>query len=164
MHRMSIAAANTVPNFLLRRQISVSDLPRISEPCVVFEYEGADSDGVPFWAYTIGGWLDGQPLGDHRGGVTVKGEVAIITGAMNRQHADWLACEGLQTTIDAEIAATRKEMDARKALERLSSVGVIERMNLATRPDKSDAFVEDVDAVRPLVGDDIVLAAGHVKH
>lgn len=161
---MSISAANVAPNFLLRRQISVSDLPRISEPCVVFEYEGSDSEGVPFWAYTIGGWLDGRPLGDHRGGVTVNGEVIIIPGAISRQHADWLACEGLQTTIEAEIDATRNEMDARKALERLASVGPLERLNLATKPEKSDALIADLDAVRPLVGDDVLLAAGRVTH
>lgn len=163
MAGMSLAAANLVPNFLLRRQIGLADLPRISEPCVVFEYEGTDSDGVPHWVYTVGGWLDGKPLGDHRGGVTIKGEVMVIH-ALSREHADFMASEGLQSTIDAEMSATRREMQARKALTRLAAVGPVERINQAIKPasDKSDAFVEDVDAVRPLVGDDIVLAAGRV--
>lgn len=151
------------PNFLLRRQISLTDLPRIVDPCVVMEHEGVDSDGAPYWVYTVGGWLDGQPLGDHRGGVTIKGEVIVIN-AMSREHADWLAGDGLATTIDAEVASQSRERDAKKALERLGSVSRMERLDQALKPaaDKSDAFVDDIDAVRPLVGDDVVLGAGRV--
>lgn len=159
-----IAAENVVPDFAHRRNITAADLKRLQEPAVIFEHEGRDSDGVLFYLYTVAGWLDGHNIATYQGGATVGGEVIVIH-ADSREDADLLAGMGLQDTIDALGSEDQRYLEALIARERLASVGPVERLGQATKPDsdKSDAFVEDVSKLRPLVGDDIVLAAGRVE-
>lgn len=157
--RMSIAAQNTAPVFHNRRSLVADDLRRLQEPCVLFEHHGIDSDGVQFWAYTVAGYLDGVRLAD---GCTVAGEVILIN-ADNRSDADAMASLGLLDTIVALDAEASLYLDAQAALARLSTIGASDRIDLATRApaDKSDAFESDSAAIRPLIGDDIVLTVGN---
>ena len=159
---MSIAAQTVAPNFGHRRSLTASELKDLQEPCVIFEHEGWDEEGQPFWAYTIGGWLHGEPL---QHGCTTAGDVIVISGMDSRADADSVASLGLQDTIEMlhrEAAAYR---EAQCALDRLASVSRLDRLEAATKPnaDKSDAFVNDVNAIRPLIGDDILMAAGKVE-
>lgn len=156
-----IAAANVVPAFHHRRQLVAEDLRRLQEPCVLFEYEGRDSDGALFFAYTVAGVLDGVRLED---GCTVAGEVMLVH-ADNRQEADDIASMGLMDTMTALDGENERYLDAQVALARLQSVSPLVRVEQALKPDsdKSDAFIADIDAIRPLIGDDIVLAAGRVE-
>jgi hypothetical protein len=159
MPRM-ISAANVTPNFLHRRRLVAEDLRRLEDPCVIFEHKGVDSDGEPFYLYTVGGWLDGVRLPE---GATVGGEVILVHGR-SKEEADQIAALGLHDTILGLDQEEDYYQEANAALARLSSISPIERINQATKPDsdKSDAFVEDVAKVRPLVGDDVILAAGKV--
>lgn len=156
---MTIAAANTVPTFHHRQQLVADDLRRLQEPCVIFEHQGQDSDGVDYWLYTVGGWLDGQPLAD---GCTVKGEVILIH-ASSREEADVIAAHGLEDTINALNGEESAYQQAQAALARLSTIGAVDRMDLAKRTgaDKSDAFEADAAAIRPLIGDDVILTVGN---
>lgn len=157
-----IAAANTFPALHERQQLVADDLRRLSEPCVIFEHAWRDSDGEKCWAYTVGGWLDGHRLAD---GCTVAGEV-IIVHARDRKEADYLAGLGLQDTIDALHGEQDAIAYANDALVRLAAVGALERMALSQRQggDKSDAFEADRAAIRPLVGDDLLLTVGGQPH
>jgi hypothetical protein len=159
-----IAAANVAPSFAFRRDIHADDLKRLQDPAVIFEHEGKDEDGALFFVYTIAGWLDGENIATELGGATVGGDVIVIP-ADNRLMADDIACMGLQTTIDALHGESEALVEAAVALERLRSVGPVERIDQAIKPDsdKSGAFVEDTAKARRLVGDDIVLAAGGVE-
>lgn len=156
-----IAAANVAPSFHARRRISSEDLPRLQEPAAIFEHHGLDSDGVPFWVYTIAGWLDGRNIATREGGCTVGGDVMVVN-ADTRGEADAMACMALQDSIDAEVAAAGRRLAARASLARLESIGALERMRLAQAApaDKADAFVEDAAKIRELAGDDIVLTVG----
>lgn len=153
-----LTAAEVAPSFHMRQRIVAADLPRLDEPCVIFEHHGRDSDGASFFIYTIGGYLDGRPLQD---GCTVGGDVIVIN-AETREDADAMASQGLQDSIDALRGEDDRIADAAAALGRLGSVGAIGRMEAATKPaaDVSDAFVRDAAAIRPLIGDDIVLSSG----
>lgn len=153
-----LTAADTAPSFHARQRLVAADLLRLDEPCVIFEHHARDSDGVPFYVYTVGGWLDGAPLAD---GCTVGGEVIVIH-ADSREHADAMASLGLQDTIDALRHEDDHLLDAAAALGRLQSVSPIARLEAATKPasDISDDFVRDTALIRPLIGDDIVLTAG----
>lgn len=157
-----IAAANTFPAFHQRQSLVADDLLRLQEPCVLFEHAWRDSDGVKCWAYTIGGWLDGHLLTD---GCTVAGEV-ILVHARDRKEADYLASLGLQDTIDALHGEQEAVAAANAALVRMAAVGALDRIDIATKQggDKSDAFEKDLEAIRPLIGDDIVLTVGGVTH
>lgn len=157
-----IAAAETFPAFHHRQSLVADDLRRLQDPCVLFEHAWRDSDGVKCWAYTVGGWLDGHRLAD---GCTVAGEVMVVH-ANNRPEADYLAGIGLQDTIDALNREEELYIDARAAQFRLASIGAAERIEIATKPDadKSEAFIEDVKKIRPLIGDDVVLTVGGVAH
>lgn len=158
-----IQAADTAPNFLLHQKIAADDLRRLQDPCVIFEHEWADSDGARCFAYTVGGWLDGRPLGDMRGGATVGGDV-IIVHAYSRADADLLASDGLQSSISALDGEEAAYIEAHAALARLASVSPVQRIDLATASpaNTSDQFVADSQAVRKLRGDDIVLTVGGV--
>lgn len=160
-----IAAANVAPDFSFRRRLVADDLRRLQEPAVIFEHEGIDSDGARFFVYTVAGWLDGVNVATIQGGCTVGGEVILIN-ADDRTSADDMACLGLADTIGALDREQELHDEAIDALARLTTIGVLDRMALATaKPgDKSDAFVEDADKLRLLAGDDIVLAAGRVEH
>lgn len=155
---MSLAEANTRPTFHLRRKLVADDLLRLDDPAVLFEHYGQDSDGVPFYLYTVAGVLDGERLMD---GCTVGGEVILIN-ADTREEADAMACMGLQDTIDALSREDDRMLDAAAALGRLGEAGHMGRMEAATKPagDMSDAFVRDTAAIRPLIGDDIVMTTG----
>ena len=155
---MSIQAADLAPSFAHHAEIVAADLPRISEPCVILEHSGRDADGAEFHVFTIGGWLDGKPLGNMLGGCTVGGDVIVISG-MGAEDAKLVAGLGLQDTIEAEMRAAERYIDAQAALARLASVSPIERMDKAAAApaDKSDAFERDTALIRPLRGDDIVL-------
>lgn len=157
-----IAAANVFPSFHDRLQLVADDLRRLQDPCVILEHAWRDSDGEKCWAYTVGGWLDGHRLAD---GCTVKGELMVVH-ASNRPEADYLAGLGLQDTIEALHREEELYIGARAAQYRLASIGAVDRIDLATRPasDQSEAFVEDVAKLRPLVGDDLVLTVGGVAH
>lgn len=158
---MSIPAANVAPNFSTRRSIPAADLARLEEPACIFECARTDSDGEPFYVYTVAGWLDGQNIATEQGGATVGGQTMIIH-ARNRQEADMLACLGLEDTINALVLEDEKIAAAQKSLARLSAVGAVERIRQATRTDKNEQFVEDADAITALRGDDISLAAGRL--
>ncbi len=155
---MSISAANTVPAFHLRRKLVADDLRRLQEPAVIYEYDARDSDGARFFAYTVAGWLDGVNVATIQGGCTVGGEVIVIH-AETRAEADAIAGMGLEDTINALHQEHTMYEHALEARARLASVGALERMRLAQAApaDKSDQFVQDADAIRPLVGDDILL-------
>lgn len=156
---MTISAANTVPVFHHRQQLVTDDLMRLQQPCVIFEHHGTDSDGVDFYVYTVGGWLDGAPLQD---GCTVRGEV-ILVNASSRDEADLMAGMGLEDTINALHGEAQAYIDAHAALARLQSVSPLERLDLATKPDsdRSEAFEADTAAIRPLIGDDVMLTVGN---
>lgn len=158
---MSISAANVAPNFLLRPSITAQELRELQEPVVLFEYEGRDSDGASFFAYTVAGWLNGRNIATAQGGATVGGQVIIIN-ADNRESADAMAADGLGTTINALDQDELDTRDAQAALSRLTSVGERERLEQAIRPDKNESFVKDADAIQKLRGDDLILTAGRV--
>lgn len=158
-----IAAADIVPNYLLRRSIKAEDLRRLAEPAVIFEGDYLDDDGVRFYTYTVAGWLDGENIATIQGGATVGGDLIVIH-ADSRADADVIAGMGLQDTINGLDGERAAYVDAIVARERLASVGPIERINQTLKPnsDKSDAFVEDISKMRQLAGDDIVLSTGGV--
>lgn len=157
-----ISAADVLPNFLLRRKITADDLKRLVDPVVIFEHHGLDDDGTPFYVYTVAGYLDGENIATMLGGATVGGDVIVIN-ALDRASADYMACLGLEDTINALAVEDDRLIDALAAQARLKTVGALDRLELAMLPDsqKPDAFIEDSAKLRPLVGDDIVLATGH---
>lgn len=154
------AAVNMVPDFAHRPRLVANDLRRLEEPCVLFEHKGQDSDGVDFYLYTVGGWLDGKRIPD---GATVGGEVILIH-ARDRAEADALASMGLMDTIRALDAEEGMYQEANAAMARLSAIGAKARLEqtLKADADKSDAFMEDISKVRPLAGDDVILTVGAV--
>lgn len=156
---MSIAAENVAPAFHTRRSITAEELRRLQEPAVIFEGNRRDSDGELMWLYTVAGWLDGANVATMQGGCTVGGEVILIH-ARDRTEADMIAGLGLQDTIDALNSEQERHIDALAAQARLSTVSPIRRLELATAREKNAEFVADAEAIRPLRGDDIVLAAG----
>lgn len=158
---MTIAAANVAPNFLLRPSITAEELRRLQEPVALFEHEGRDSDGQRFFVYTVAGWLDGQNIATAQGGCTVGGQVIIIN-ADSREQADFIAADGLGTTLNALDEDINHTREAERALDRLESVGEQERLNQAIRPDKNESFVADADRIQKLRGDDVILTAGRV--
>jgi hypothetical protein len=87
------------------------------------------------------------------------GEVILIN-ADTREDADAMACMGLQDTIDALRARTTNRWTPPRRWVGLARSAHIGRMEAATKPasDMSDAFVRDQAAIRPLIGDDIVLS------
>jgi hypothetical protein len=158
---MSISAANVVPNFLLRGSITAEELRQLQEPVALFEYEGRDSDGRPFFVYTVAGWLNGQNIATAQGGCTVGGQVIVIP-METREEADQMVADGLATTLNALDKDEEDTRDAVKSLERLRSVGEQERFDQAIRPDKNEDFMNDAEAIQKLRGDDIILTAGRV--
>lgn len=160
-----IAAAETAPNFLLRQRISAEQLRRVTNVCAVYEHEWRDADGVACFAFTVGGLLDGKPLGGIQGGATVGGEVIVIAG-VTREEAMQIAADGLETTINGLDVEEERYVEAHAALARLSSVGPARRVELATADvaDKSDEFEADAAAIRKLRGDDIVLTVGGIEN
>lgn len=157
---MSIAAANVAPDFTFRRRITADDLKRLVEPAVIFEYSGIDSDGVPFFVYTVAGWLDGENIASIQGGATVGGDVIVIT-ADTREQADMLAGMGLEDSINAVFGEEEATLDALAAQARLESINPLERLDLSMKAREYPKFVEDSNKLRTLVGDDIVLATEH---
>lgn len=157
---MSIQTANVVPNFLTRRKIDAQDLRRLQEPVVLFEYEGLDSDGERYYVYTVAGFLDGKNICTAQGGATVGGDVITIH-ADTRENADAIACLGLYDTINMLDQEEKLMLEATAAKARLGTIGALDRMDLANRKDKPDAFVEDMDKLTVLRGDDIIVASGH---
>jgi hypothetical protein len=159
-----IEAANVHPNYLGRQSIKAEDLRRLSEPCVIFEHEWLDEGGSRCFAFTVGGWLDGRPLGGLQGGATVGGEVMIVH-ADSVEAAKHLAALGLQDTISALDGEEQAYIEAHAALARLSQVSPVLRMDKAAAApaDKSDAFEADSAAIRKLRGDDIVLTTGGIE-
>lgn len=153
-----------LPAFHLRRSIQAEDLLRLEEPAVIFEGTHTDSDGQVAYLYTVAGWLDGQNIATIQGGATLHGEVILIH-ADSRAEADAIAGYGLEDTINAMKAEKARHLDALAAQARLATVGKIDRMDLALKPlaERSDRFAEDMAKIRPLIGDDIVLAAGRVE-
>ena len=159
---MSIQAADVAPSFLHHADIKAADLPRISEPCVVLEHEGVDSDGATFFCFTVGGWLDGKPLGNEHGGCSVGGDVIVISGVgMDREEAKWIASNGLQDSINAMRGEQDRYIEAQVALAKLNSISPERRIDLAIAApaDKSDEFERDTALIRTLRGDDITLSA-----
>lgn len=157
-----LQASNLAPNFAFRRNLVADDLRRLHEPCVIFEHQSTDSDGIDAYWYTVGGILDGEVLPD---GCTVAGEVALVH-ADSRADADAIAVLGLHDTIIALDGEAAMYIDAHAALARLQSVGAQTRIELAMKPasERSDQLMADQAAIRPLIGDDIVLTVGGVEH
>lgn len=152
------------PQLHLRRSLTLEELARLDEPAVIREYAGIDSDGVKFFAYTVAGWLDGENVATWRGGCTVGGTAIVVT-ARNQGEADYIAGSGLQDTIDALKQEQAKRLESLAALARLEALGAKGVMQQAIKSDadKSDAFIEDMAAIRPLRGTDIALAAGRIE-
>jgi hypothetical protein len=161
---MHIDAANVRPSFAGRASITPDELRHVDSPCVIFEGLWLDDDGEKCWAYTVGGLYEGKPLGGITGGVLV-GEQAIIVHAETRELADAIASDGLLTTLSALDEEEHDYIEANAALARLSAVGPVRRLDLATAApaDKSDEFEEDTAAIRKLRGDDVVLTVGGVE-
>lgn len=159
---MSIAASNVAPAFHLRPEIDQADLKRLQEPVVLHEGKFYDADGAPFHVYTVAGWLDGVNIATPQGGATIGGDVIIIPED-DRAAADDMACAGLQTTIDALIHEEDAHIDALAAQARLAQVSALRRTELAMADEKNPDFVADSEAIRPLRGDGILLAAGSVQ-
>lgn len=159
-----ISAANVAPDFSQRRDLTASELRRLDDLCVVFEHEGRDSDMQPFYVFTVGGTLDGLPVGSVQGGCTVGGDTMVITGVDSLDAATEIAAVNLEDTVRALDAEAAAFLQSKAALERLNSVGFLEVINQSIKPDsdKSDQFVKDMEAIRPLRGDGIILAAGGV--
>ncbi len=157
-----LQAANLVPNFGFRRALVADDLRRLMEPAVLFEHKHTDSDGVDAYIYTVAGLLDGEWLPE---GCTVGGET-ILVHADSRADADAIAVLGLADTINALDGEAKLYIDAHAALARLATVGAQTRIELAMKPasDRSDQLMADQAAIRPLIGDDIVLTVGGVEH
>ena len=155
---MTIAAANCLPELGLRRALSPEELRRLEEPACIFEGEYIDGDGFRIFVYTVAGWLDGANVATIQGGCTVGGDAMLIE-ALDRQQADDIACRGLADTIDALNSEEADTLDRLAAKARLQAVNALRRHDLATKPDaeKSDEFEADMAAIRPLVGDDIIL-------
>lgn len=161
----AMKTAAETPNFLLWPKIVADDLRRVIDPCVILESEWRDADGVACYAFTVGGWLDGQMLGDGAGsGVTIGGDVAIVH-ADSREEAKLIAAYGLIDTIAAVSGEERTYQEAHAALARLQAVNPQRRIDLAAAApaDKSDEFEADTEAIRKLRGDDIVLTVGGVE-
>lgn len=158
---LMIAAANVHPAYWLRQKLAADDLRRLTDPCVIFEHQWLDDDGEKCWGYTVGGMLDGRPVGDHQGGATVGGELMIVH-ADARSEADAIAALGLMDTISALDAEKGAHLDALAAQARLDAAGPLVRLAKATAADadKSDEFERDAAAIRQLRGDDIVLTVG----
>ena len=112
-------------NFRDYPSIDLDDLLRLDDPCVIFELEHKDSDGVVSYLYTVGGWLNGQAIGepDHLT-KTVKGCLVggdcIIVQAENRGAADAMAADGLHQTIDYHRAKVISQ-----AVDRSLNQGII---------------------------------------
>ena len=100
--------------------LELDDLLRLEDPCVIFEGEQTDSDGVVSYVYTVGGLMDGRPVGeaDHATrtvkGCTVAGD-CIIVQAASRDEADAMAADGLEFTISQHRAHLLKETVDRRA-------------------------------------------------
>ena len=158
-----IEAANCHPDYLKRQSITAEQLRHVQDACVVFEHEWRDDDGARCFAYTVGGWLDGKPLGGIQGGVTIGGEVAIVH-ADSREDADAMAAGGLADTLNGLDREESQYIEAHAALARMESVGAMERMRQGTAApaDASDSFTADALAIRKLRGDDIILTTGGV--
>lgn len=131
---------------------------RLQEPAVIFEAEHVDNDGARVYIYTVAGWLDGENVASIQGGCTVGGDV-ILVDAESRVEADAKACLGLEDTINALHNERKRELAAQEALSRLEAAGAARRVEVAAKPDadKSTEFEADMAAIRPLVGDDIIL-------
>ena len=157
---MSIQAADVAPSFLHHADITAADLKRVADPCVILEHEGTDSDGATYYCFTVGGWLDGKPLGNERGGCTVGGDVIVISGLL-REDAKMVAAMGLADSINALEREDERYIEAQAALARLNSVAADVRVDkaIAAPADKSDAFERDAALIRSLRGDDITLSA-----
>lgn len=155
---MSIAAANVKPDLILNPRIEADDLKRLEQPLVYPEYHGFDGDGVEFYVFTIGGWLDGR----HVERCTVGGD-GIIVNADSQVNANYMAILGLEDTINFLNTEENIRLDALAAQARLKTVGAIDRLTLAAKPDseKSDQFEQDIAKLTVLRGDDIILASGH---
>ena len=158
---MSIAAQSLAPVFHHRKSLTAAELQRLDEACVIMEHSGLDTDFAPYWVYTIGGVLDGRPLPE---GCTTAGDVIIISGVASREEADDMASQGLLATQEALDEELRRYVEGQNALTRLNSVSPSERMAAALKPaeQKNEDFAADMAAIRPLIGDDILLAAGEV--
>jgi hypothetical protein len=150
------------PDFTSRPSIPAADLRHVADPCVIFECLWLDDDAEKCWSYTVGGFLNGAPLGGIGGGVVIGGE-AIIVHAETREEADAIAAAGLETTLEALASEEAAYIEANAALARLASVAPTRRVDLATAApaDKSDEFEADTAAIRKLRGDDITLTVGN---
>ncbi len=95
----------------MREDLSIDQLLRIEDPCVVFEFSKLDSDKVRYWVYTVGGMLDGAIVGGQEGGALVGGQTIIVHGR-NRKEADAIAYEGLMDTIRTENQQREKNLKA----------------------------------------------------
>jgi hypothetical protein len=139
------------PDFSDRNDISIEDLIRVDEPALIREFAGLDSDGVRFFVFSVGGWLDGENVATREGGCTVGGDMIVIT-ADTQAAADEMASLGLQDTIDAIRAEKVIEASALDALARMETVGLAERLRLAMRAptQRNEAFEADSALVRTL--------------
>jgi hypothetical protein len=149
-----LTAAEVAPSFHMRQRLVAEDLPRLDEPCVIFEHHGRDSDGASFFVYTIGGYLDGRPLLTAAPWAVTS---SSSTPTVARTRTPWprSACRTRSTPCAARTTGSRTPPRRWAGWDR----SPIARMEAATKPasDISDDFVRDSALIRPLIGDDIVL-------
>jgi len=92
------------PNLDTRRELTLDELARMDDPCVILEGEYFDSNHERFFLYTVAGILDGKEVAPNDGfsilGCTIGGDGIIISGVKTRQEADEMAVHGLDTTIE----------------------------------------------------------------
>lgn len=109
------------PTLAERISIEAEDLLRLDDPCVIFEGEHRDSDGILAYVYTVGGLLNGEPVGGMYG--VLVGEQAIIVHADSRMAADALAGDGLLSTIDAMRDGQPRQQTRAGVLAGVSEIG-----------------------------------------
>lgn len=99
------------PNLDTRRELTLDELVRMEDPCVILEGEFFDSNNERYFLYTVAGMLDGAEVAPNDGfsilGCTIAGDAIIISGVKSKGEAHELAVHGLDTTIEAY----RQELD-----------------------------------------------------
>lgn len=113
-------------HFECHPDLTLEQLIDLNDVIVIAEAERKDSDGVPFYIFTVGGTIHGQPVVavDHINkcvhGCTVEGDV-IVVHAKSRAEAEWIATNGVEDTI----TMLRHEKAQRGTLDPGANAGTI---------------------------------------
>ena len=117
-----------IPDFAYEAHpdISLTDLLNVEDPVPICEGFAQDTDGDPYYYFTVCGRLHGMEIAvaDHQRkqayGALVGGDLMIIH-TKHRGEACAMAADGLESTIDM----LRAEMQARGAVEIGDNAGTI---------------------------------------